>query len=331
MPDDKLFVTCSKLSFTKMFWLVTDYMSFNNEWNFDFIAEEWDQEYLHLWPVCYSSNDLTMNLQDSCLQLWPRKLALYTQGQAIDFQKLNGKLKILNQPVAKYADMFDLFFISYHESNADENYQQLLKRFPNAKRINGIKGIHNAHRACAEQSTTEMFWTIDADTIVDPLWKFDYWPNMHDRNYIHLWYSRNPVNGLEYGYGAVKLWPKNEVLSYNGSWLDYTTSAGKIKIIEDVVATTMFNSSPFEAWRSAFRECCKLMYNINNNPLDVDSKTRLNCWTTTSFSVENAEWCQRGCKDATMWYQDNTNLKLINDFDWLKQQFNIRYHSTLAA
>jgi len=110
-----------------MFWLVTDHVLFNNSWNFDFVAEAWDQEYLHLWPVCYSNSDIKIDLQDSCVQLWPRKLALYTQGYAIDFQKLNGKLKILNQPVGKYADMFDLFFISYHESNADENYQNLLK------------------------------------------------------------------------------------------------------------------------------------------------------------------------------------------------------------
>jgi hypothetical protein len=315
-----------------MFWLVTDHVLFNNSWNFDFVAEAWDQEYLHLWPVCYSNSDIKIDLQDSCVQLWPRKLALYTQGYAIDFQKLNGKLKILNQPVGKYADMFDLFFISYHESNADENYQNLLKRFPHAKRINGIKGIQNAHRACAEQSTTEMFWTVDADTIIDQTWKFDYLPSRHDRNYIHLWYSRNPVNGLEYGYGSVKLWPKNEVLSYNGSWLDYTTSTGKIKIIEDVIATTMFNSSPFEAWKSAFRECNKLMYNINCNPLDINSQLRLNRWNNTTFSVENAEWCQHGCQDAAAWYQNNnTNLKLINDFDWLKQQFNMRYHSTLTA
>lgn len=315
-----------------MFWLVTDHVLFNNSWNFDFVAEAWDQEYLHLWPVCYSNSDIKIDLQDSCVQLWPRKLALYTQGYAIDFQKLNGKLKILNQPVGKYADMFDIFFISYNEPNAEENYNKLLGRFPNAKRVHGIKGINNAHRACAVQSATEMFWTVDGDTEVDDTWNFDYFPGRHDSDYIHVWYSRNPVNDLEYGYGAVKLWPKNIVLAYHGSWVDYTTSVGGIKIVEEVVATTKFNSSPFEAWKSAYRECLKLMRNLDINPNDVESQTRLDCWINNTSTAQHAKWCELGSKDAIEWYQTNPNkFDIINDFGMLKRQFSKKYQCTLTS
>ena len=41
--------------------------------------------------------------------------------------------------------MYDIVFISYQEPNADENYNKLLKRFPLAKRVHGVKGIHQAH------------------------------------------------------------------------------------------------------------------------------------------------------------------------------------------
>ena len=39
---------------------------------------------------------------------------------------------------------FDKVFISYQEPNADENYENLLKRFPDIKRVHGVKGIHEA-------------------------------------------------------------------------------------------------------------------------------------------------------------------------------------------
>ena len=41
--------------------------------------------------------------------------------------------------------MFDVVFISYQEPNAEENWQALKQRVPVAKRVHGVKGIHNAH------------------------------------------------------------------------------------------------------------------------------------------------------------------------------------------
>ena len=139
---------------------------------------------------------------------------------------------------------------------------------------------------------------------------------------IHIWYSRNPVNGLEYGYGAVKLWPKSQVESYEGSWLDYTVSVGQIKILNETVATTAFNSSPFETWKSAFRECVKLMRNIDTNSEDEESKIRLKTWMTVKNRANFADWCIKGANDACTWYWTNrNNLSLINNFDWLEETY----------
>lgn len=217
--------------------------------------------------------------------------------------------------------MYDLFFISYEEPNADDNWNKLKSKFDHAKRIHGIKGISNAHLACAKTSFTKMFWTVDGDTIVNDDWDFSYQPPKWDQQYLHLWYSQNPVNGLEYGYGSVKLWPKKQVIDYNGVWLDFTTSVGDIKVVEKVVATTCFNTGPYETWKSSFREGIKLCENLRKDPTDMISKARLLIWETALYKGEFFEWSIKGTRDAIQFFNEGSDLHLINDFDWLKQFF----------
>ncbi len=59
--------------------------------------------------------------------------------------------------------MYDIVFISYEEPNADEVYAELKARFPMAKRVHGVKGIHQAHIAAAKKCFTKMFWVVDGD------------------------------------------------------------------------------------------------------------------------------------------------------------------------
>jgi hypothetical protein len=218
--------------------------------------------------------------------------------------------------------MYDLFFVSYEEPNADTNWKILKDRFPHAKRVHGIKGIGNAHRYCAINSFTSMFWTVDGDTLIGDQWDFRYTPPVWDKEYLHLWYSQNPVNGLAYGYGAVKLWPRKRVLEHTESWLDFTTSVGGIKIIDQVIATTVFNTSEFESWKSAFRESVKLCVNLESTPDDDESRIRLETWMMVANHVAFASWCNVGANDAIKWVNsDPPDLSVINDFTWLRNKF----------
>jgi hypothetical protein len=217
--------------------------------------------------------------------------------------------------------MYDLFFISYEEPLADQHWEKLKSRFDYAKRVHGITGIENAHKKCAELSYTSMFWTIDGDTTVDDNWEFDYIPPKWDRNYLHLWYSRNPVNGLEYGYGGVKLWPTNLVKKFNKPWVDFTGSVGQLKIIDTVVSTTNFNTSPYETWKSSFRETVKLLKNVENCPDDIESIDRLQKWAIVDSDAQYHKWCIIGTNDAKEWYKNSTTMDYINDFGWLKEYF----------
>ena len=62
----------------------------------------------------------------------------------------------------------DVIFLSFDEPNAEKNYADLLSKIPWAKRVHGVKGSDAAHKACAAESETEYFVTVDADNIVDP-------------------------------------------------------------------------------------------------------------------------------------------------------------------
>ena len=63
----------------------------------------------------------------------------------------------------------DTIFISYDEPNAEKNYAELVKLVPWAKRVHGVKGSDNAHKAAANLSETDRFISVDADNIIDPI------------------------------------------------------------------------------------------------------------------------------------------------------------------
>lgn len=220
--------------------------------------------------------------------------------------------------------MYNIFFISFDEPNADENWQKLKTRFVNAKRVHGVKGINNAHAACAAESITKMFWTVDADTVVDDTFKFDYPVMPWDEKYLHVWYSRNPANNLEYGYGSIKLWPCSVAKKKTDNWLDFTTTVGKIKIIEQTVSTTYFNTDPFNAWKSGFREAVKLSASASLG--NFESASRLLKWSRPNSTALYAKEIAQGVICGIDYFfknrDDADKLRLINDFDWLKSKFS---------
>ena len=78
----------------------------------------------------------------------------------------------------------DVIFISYNEPNAEKNWLRVLEKSPKAFRINGIKGIVNAHKCAAELATTDMFYVVDGDAYLTDEWSFAYQPSIFDRDCV---------------------------------------------------------------------------------------------------------------------------------------------------
>ena len=213
--------------------------------------------------------------------------------------------------------MFDIIFISYNEPTAVENYEKLKDRFPLAKHVQGVTGIHQAHIAAAKRSFSPMFWVVDADAIILDTFNFDYQLTKEEHDIVHVWRSRNPVNGLEYGYGGVKLLPKKLTLEMDVNSTDMTMNiSSRFKAMEEVSNITAFNTDPFTTWRSAFRECCKLAITDNE-----EANHRLQTWCVVA-SGNYSEFAIAGANAGKKYGQENAGnipaLSLINDFEWLK-------------
>ncbi len=222
---------------------------------------------------------------------------------------------------------YDVVFISYQEPNADENYRLLKEKVPNAKRVHGVKGIHQAHIEAAKQCTTPMFYIVDGDANIVEDFNFNYQVPVWQWDHVHVWRSRNPINGLVYGYGGVKLFPRQATIDMDTSKPDMTTSiSSKFRAIQQVSNITAFNTGEFETWKSAFRECCKLSSKVIDRQKDVETDRRLKIWSSIGRDKPFGDFAIKGAKEGTMYGSANKGnielLKMINDFDWLREKFN---------
>ena len=243
----------------------------------------------------------------------------------IDFRFLISKKE--HAGIVSQNRLYDIVFISYNEPTADKNFQELQLRFPNAKRVHGVKGIHQAHIKAAEIATTEMFWVVDGDAIVIPTFDFTYVISRYERDIVHVWQSQNPLNDLTYGYGGVKLLPRDLTLSMDVGSTDMTTSiSSRFKSMPEVSNITAFNTDSFATWRSAFRECVKLSSKIINRQDSTETIERLDIWCTVAEG-KYAQDAIRGAIAGRKYGEENKDspemLSKINDFDWLKQQHEI--------
>ena len=88
---------------------------------------------------------------------------------------------------------------------------------------------------------------------------------------------------------------------------------------------TAFNTDPFNTWKSAFRECVKLASRSIQGQIDTETTNRLDSWCTLVDDAPYGFYAYSGALAGRQYGQENAGnnpaLLLINDFDWLKNQF----------
>jgi len=304
---------------TEMFWSIPDDVDIANNFKFDlyFPHNQWFERSIHHIFKNGSAYD--------GVALMSKKLPAIEHEVTHRFYLEKKEYDI----VASNPKTYDIVFISKDEEHADTNYGKLKERFPNAKRVHGVQGIHQAHIEAARLCSSEMIWVVDADAEIIDNFNFDYYIPTYDpdsKKTVHVWKSLNPINNLVYGYGAVKLLPKELTLNMDTTKPDMTTSISKLfKSINRVSNITKFNTDPFSTWRSAFRECVKLSSKTIDGQRDEETDFRLNVWCTRGKDKEFGDYCIAGANAGKQYGIDNVGnieaLRKINDFDWLKEQF----------
>lgn len=225
----------------------------------------------------------------------------------------------------------DIFFVTSYEPDAEANWARLRGVAPRARRITGRRSIPDAYAACAEASRASHFFMVDGDNWLLDGFSFDldFAPNPQK---TVVWRACNPVNGLVYDHGAVKLLPTSVALgALTGDRADVATSLAPGYRIVDVVASEhRFNADACGAWRTTFRGCVKLavyLVSVRTNEQD-DAQLAVCCDKVGPGAADHADACVAGAREGRAYgrchIDDPASLAQINDFGWLQQRWTLR-------
>ena len=236
---------------------------------------------------------------------------------------------------------YDIIYLSYDEPNAEKNYADLCSKVPWAKRVHGVEGSDAAHKACAELSETDRFITIDGDNIIDERFlnqEIDFDEHANLSTSVISWTAKNTINGLTYGNGGIKCWPKNYVLNMRTHEnADPNNAHAQVDFCWDIkyiqmngtYSEIMNNATPHQAWRAGFREGVKMTLDqgigVTKEQLlkgHWKNLHRLYIWLMVGADVENGKWAIYGAREG-LYKTMCTDWNFINvrDFEYLNNHW----------
>ena len=236
----------------------------------------------------------------------------------------------------------DIIYLSYDEPNAEQNYADLCKKVPWAKRVHGVEGSDAAHKACARLSETDRFITVDGDNriredFLNQVLDFDEHTDL--QNTVISWCGKNSINGLTYGNGGLKCWPKDYVLKMRThenadpnnahAQVDFCWDTQYIQM-EGTYCDVHNNHTPQQAWRAGFREGCKMALDRGLRvtkdefaQLHWKNLHRLYIWLMIGADTENGLWAIYGAREGLyMTMCTDWDYIQVRDFEYLNKYWD---------
>lgn len=236
---------------------------------------------------------------------------------------------------------FDIVFISYDEPNADEHWYDLLDKCPWAKRSHGVWGSDAAHKAAAKLCDTRRIITVDADNRVDPeFFNLELDIDRVGPDDVISWAAKNEINGLAYGNGGIKCWPKHvienmrthEAAPQNDkrAQVDFCWNINYVQM-NNIYSHVYNNGSPLQAWRAGFREGVKMTLESGDTverarlkKIHRKNYQRLLVWQSVGADAQNGLWAiygaRLGCVMANL-RRDEWDWRNVRDFEWLNNSW----------
>ena len=231
----------------------------------------------------------------------------------------------------------DIIYLSYDEPNAEQNYADLCKKVPWAKRVHGVEGSDAAHKACANLSETDRFITVDGDNriredFLNQVLDFDEHTDL--QNTVISWCGKNSINGLTYGNGGLKCWPKKYVLNMRThenadpnnkhAQVDFCWDTQYIQM-NSCYSDVYNNHTSQQAWRAGFREGVKLATDRGLRLSKEELKNNhwrclhmLYVWSMIGADVENGLWAILGTRAGLyMTMCTEWDYVQVRDFEYL--------------
>ena len=242
---------------------------------------------------------------------------------------------------------YDIIYLSYDEPNAERNYADLCKKVPWAKRVHGVEGSDAAHKACAELSETDRFITVDGDNRIREEFlnqEIDFDEHADLKNTVISWCGRNEINGLMYGNGGLKCWPREYVLNMKThenadpdnahAQVDFCWDAQYIQM-NSCYSDVYNNETPQQAWRAGFREGVKLATDRGVRISKEELKNNhwrclhwLYIWSMIGKDVENGDWAILGTRAGLyMTMCTDWDYVQVRDFEYLNDLWKVSFES----
>lgn len=219
--------------------------------------------------------------------------------------------------------MTPVYFLYKDELNAEENWQQLKTiAGEQARPFKSTGTIFESHKAIADICEEDRFYVVDGDCWILDKFNFDRKVDLPQKS-VAVYRAKNPVNGLVYGHGGIKLFSKDCFSAERLDKPDMTTTLADSYVKLNVLASEhRFNYSPFATWRTAFRESVKLSSGVNKNNDDQESQDRLDMWCEAGLESQYGYFSIVGAKQGVIFAKKHkNNLDKVNDFTWLHDQF----------
>jgi hypothetical protein len=246
----------------------------------------------------------------------PKTAIPYIKTQLYDYPYVDKTRHMLQD------QLLDIVFISNGESNAEQNLKRLilLPKENRLVRVSNINGRAAAYHAAAEASTTPWFFAVFAKLQIDIDFDWTWQPDRMQQPKHYIFHAGNPVNGLVYGHQAMIAYNRQLVLNNPGVGLDFTLDSPH-EVVPILSGIAHYDTSPWSAWRTAFREALKLRASLP----DVENEYRLNKWLDINGDEADPQWSQLGAADAVEYYDE-----VGGDFDQLKKSYEWEWLASYA-
>ncbi len=205
----------------------------------------------------------------------------------------------------------DFIYISYKEPNKEQNWADLKSKVPWAKRVDGVVGFDNAHKAASDLAETDFFISVDGDNIIDEKFLLETldWSKTNKKA-VHRWRARNNINGLVYGNGGLVGWHK-ETCKNMRTHENADTEENEIDFcwgiphenLHNCYSTTVINASEQQAFIAGYREGVK-MSTHKGKPIPANEFEKiwpnnlriLSTWCTIGADVELGKYAMLGAR-----------------------------------
>lgn len=217
--------------------------------------------------------------------------------------------------------MIPVYFLYKDEGNLEENWLRLKEKHPWVVKMPSVGSIFESHKHISNMCENDRFYVVDADCWIVDSFNFDNQVDLKPRS-VAVFRAKNPINGLVYGHGGIKLFSKDCFSIERLDRPDMTTTLADAYIKVNILASEhRFNYSPFSTWRTAFREAVKLSAGINKNNNDIESKERLDMWCEAGIETLFGYFSIQGARAGTRYARSGHDANKVNDFIWLEQYF----------